>query len=351
MDQQRARAKRVKKDHRASLAVLKKEVDSLHSRLSSSGGNDEKQRQRVLQMNQHIRQAEDAVASIESQIAALKDIPDSEISAADTKEASWRKERDRLDTVRTETSSRKLEADRQISAVQTEISNTSQKRDRLVARRERLNEQFEFLATANAKAVERKAKRKHERAAELASREFKEQQFVAGITHYEHQAEEYRVKTAGAWQSIYFLENNLNSQHQAQQQQATNAIPTTPEGIIPGTGLNNRFRNNLPFPGFQFPQLSDSTRTAPNLRGGRGRSSSMLSNVSGFTDDLDGLAPVQKFNPNATSFAVNQKRDSDGSMSAAESGSSSQKDQLSPVPKVVSPLKTELGRDLPTDSR
>lgn len=63
------------------------------------------------------------------------------------------------------------------------------------------------------------------------------------------------------------------------------SVPTTPEGNLPGTNMSPHGNG---FSSFTFPSMHSHMNGTPgSMRGGRGRSSSMLSNVSGFTDAFD----------------------------------------------------------------
>ena len=92
LQEQRNRLKRNKKDHKTAITNIKKEVDTLGNRLANAGGSDERQRQRVLQFTQNIRQAEDAAAEFAVQAENLGSIPEDEAKEAAAKKAEWKKE-------------------------------------------------------------------------------------------------------------------------------------------------------------------------------------------------------------------------------------------------------------------
>ena len=129
---------------------------------------------------------------------------------------------------------------------------------------------------------------------------------------------------------------------QAQQQQQQHSVPTTPEGALPGT---NTLGGALP--AFHFPAAiggAPHSGTPGSLyREGRGRSSSMLSNISGFTDALDEgpvSPPVAALSSNpfaAYAPHLNGRKGSagSGSNSGSGSGNSSTRDPMSPVQRVL----------------
>ncbi|KAH9880103.1 hypothetical protein J1614_002129 [Plenodomus biglobosus] len=333
LQEQRNRLKRNKKDHKTAISNIKKEVDTLSNRLANAGGNDERQRQRVLQFTQNIRQAEDAIAEFTEQAEKLAAIPEDEAKEAATKKAEWKKERDNKDAASTEFDNIKAEIDQQIQSVQTDIAATFQKRERLQQRQLRLNEQHDRLVTANQEGFTAKQRREQERTALRQHRADVENQYRSNINGYERRTEENNQSTSQMMQTIQHFEDLL---HQSQQQVS---VPTTPEGPLPGTSMSPHSNG---FASFTFPSLNygQVNSTPGSIRNGRGRSSSMLSNVSGFTDGFDedmSSATYALDNPFTTPGANGRNNRSHGSgslSSGTSSQSSSQRDPLSPVQSV-----------------
>jgi hypothetical protein len=118
------------------------------------------------------------------------------------------------------------------------------------------------------------------------------------------------------------------------------SVPTTPEGPLPGTSMSPHANA---FTSFTFPSLNSHVNSTPgSLRGGRGRSSSMLSNVSGFTDGFDEPHSPSAYiigNPfNAPLLNGRNGSHGSGSLSSGTSSqSSSQRDPLSPV-QMIKPM-------------
>ncbi|XP_014561774.1 hypothetical protein COCVIDRAFT_33381 [Bipolaris victoriae FI3] len=330
LQEQRNRLKRNKKDHKSAITNIKKEVDTLGNRLANAGGSDERQRQRVLQLTQNIRQADDAAADFALQAENIGCIPEEESKEAAAKKAEWKKERDNKNAIASEFDKSKEEIERQVQSGQNDINNAYQKRERLQQRLTRLNEQHDRLVTANAEGFTAKQRREQERAALRAQRAEVEHQYRSNIINYERRTEEQNLSTTQIMQTVQHYEELM-----IQQAQQHMSVPTTPDGNLPGTSMSP---HNNGFASFTFPSLNSHMNSTPgSMRGGRGRSSSMLSNVSGFTDAFDepsSMAPYVLGNPFNTPGPVNGRNRSHGSgslSSGTSSQTSSQRDPMSPI--------------------
>ncbi|KAF2629924.1 hypothetical protein BU25DRAFT_419585 [Macroventuria anomochaeta] len=331
LQEQRNRLKRNKKDHKTAISTIKKEVDTLSNRLSNAGGSDERQRQRVLQFTQNIRQADDAATDFALQADKLGAIPEGETREAAAKKAEWKKERDNKNAVSRDFDAVKADIEAQVQSVETDIQSALQKRERLQQRQTRLNEQHDRLITANQEGFTAKQRREQERQALRQQRADVEHQYRSSINGFERRAEEQNIATSQLMQTAQHYEALLlqGAHHES--------IPTTPEGPLPGTTISPHANA---FTSFTFPQLHHVDSTPGSLRGGRGRSSSMFSDVSGFTDGFDEhISPAYTLdNPFNTSGFVNGHTNGShgsGSLSSVTSSqSSSQRDPLSPVQSV-----------------
>ena len=309
-------------------------MDTLGSRLGNAGGNDERQRQRVLQFTQNIRQADDAAADFAIKIDALGDVPEDETKEAAVKKREWQKERANKEAMQTELDNAKAETERQARCVESDIATAVQKRERLQQRQTRLNEQHDRLVIANKEGYTAKQRKEQERQALMNERMLMEGQYRSNINSYERRANDYHIATSQTLQTIQHFEALL------QQPQHASSVPATPDGHLPGTNISMSPHAN-PFHSFTFPNYNN-TSTPGSLRGGRGRSSSMLSNISGFTDGfIDDYASPSVHHglghPFHATNLLNGRKGSHGSgslSSGTSSQSSSQRDPLSPVPNV-----------------
>jgi hypothetical protein len=309
-------------------------VDTLGSRVGNAGGNDERQRQRVLQFTQNIRQADDTAADLAIKIDALGDIPDDEAKEAAVKKREWQKERANKEAVLTELDNVKAETERKVRCVESDIATATQKRERLQQRQARLNEQHDRLIIANKEGYTAKQRKEQERQALLNERMMVEGQYRSNINSYERRANEHHMATVQMIQTIQHFEALF------QQPQHTSSVPATPDSHLPDA-MTSMSPHANPFTSFTFPTYNN-TSTPGSMRGGRGRSSSMLSNISGFTDGFtdDFASPSVHHSfthPSHATNLLNGRKGSHGSgslSSGTSSQSSSQRDPLSPVPNI-----------------
>ncbi|KAH0542555.1 hypothetical protein FGG08_003060 [Glutinoglossum americanum] len=311
LSDERARLKRARKDHKSHISGLKKEVESYGARLANSGSGDERQRQRVLQITQHIRQAEEAAAAICAEIEALGGIPEEDAHEWKQQKKLWEAEKQRLATAHTEVDEMNAKLERQVASVQAELSAIQQKSERLQARQAKLSEQHDRIANANAKGLDEKERQAAESAAREAERTKIEQHYSEQILHLQRQIQDYTFRSHQVWQQVQAHETALfqqkqqraqqhsQQQQQQQQQQVMAQSPTTSEGNLSTTMPSHSSRSGFggpfafPFGSQQSPVSSNnpsstlSIQPPPLYREGRGRSSSMLSYISGLTDFSD----------------------------------------------------------------
>lgn len=317
-DECRNKLKRTRKDHKNAASALRKEIEQLNGKVASSGGQDERQRQRILQLTQHLRQANDATVALKEEADELGEIPEEEIAESTEKKRAWQAASDRKSAALAELENAKAEVQREVSQINNDVASSTQKRERLMTRRSKLTEQLDRLKMQ--KDADMTARQKHDQDRLLRLHEYSrnEAQMSYWIQQTNKDAEEHNIRANEAFQHMDYL-NDIINHHQA-----SLSGPTTPEGNLPGTnGPTHRAPTGFDFN--MFGGFPTSQAPMQGFRGGRGRSSSMLSGYSGFTDDLDVL-PVGD-------------EELDGKKSEDSSGSNgSQGEYMSPRPKTMSPI-------------
>lgn len=365
LESQRNKLKRAKKEHKTATSSIQKEVDNLATRLNSSGGNDERQRQKIRQLEQSIKRAEEATIDLEKQVEEFGDIPAEELKEASTKRAAWKEQKEHRAVCKKELDACKAEADRELAQVQSELAAAQQKHQRFQQRQAKYSEQHESLVSATVQGHEAQARRYFDREMLLVQRRQQEDELLRLIEKDSRQTQELLARAAHVEAQTRHLQELYA--------RATSQPPTTPEGPLPGTrGSAGNSQLHSPFSTFQFPTIPGPSiadaLTPPNnaTRTGRGRSSSMLSNISNFTDGLEDMpssnAPAFSIpsnflngsllngnllngngNPLAPLSLWSRRKSSQGSGSgsgsAPGSNNSSQKDPMSPLPqtKTLSP--------------
>ncbi|OBW64410.1 MAG: Uncharacterized protein AUREO_055240 [Aureobasidium pullulans] len=286
----RNKLKRARRDHKNAASAVRKEIDQLNAKVASSGGQDERQRQRILQLTQHLRQANEATTALKEETDALGEIPQAELREYNEKKRAWQAACDKKSAAMADLEAAKTQAQREIAQVTSELTSAAQKRERLSTRKGKLTEQLDRLT--NQKNADMSARQKHEQ--ERANRVSEYQRQEANLLYWTQQsnkdAEDCTLRANEFFTQIEYLTNVVAHQQQ------TLSGPPTPEGNLPGTnGPPSRqptaFDFNMFGGGFGqgFGGLSNGGVTQV-----RGRSSSMLSGYSGFTDDdLDTLAGAE----------------------------------------------------------
>ncbi|KAF2144411.1 uncharacterized protein K452DRAFT_284724 [Aplosporella prunicola CBS 121167] len=276
----RAQQKRNQRSHGKALAADKKEVDIVHGKIQTSGGADDRLKQKKRQLSEAIRQAEEATSDMAAQNIGLARIPEDESKEYAAEQRSWREENGRLSGAKKTQDRCKADADRDLANTESEYASIVKKRERLYARQSKLNEQHERLSSLNAQDRDAHDKKLNDRAVQLQARASHEAQYLGHIMQFEHTTTDLQRKVMEVNQQIQHMQVMYTQPAPPPGQ----TVPTTPEGPLPGTAGPAAAHNFTPV--YQFPPLASQLNgsTPASFREGRGRSSSMLSDMSGFTD-------------------------------------------------------------------
>ena len=331
----RNRIKKTKKDHRAAQSDIRKEINTLRSKVESSGGADDKQERRLLQITQHKNQAEEATAELKSQIEALADLPSDELAASEVKRRVWLEAVNVQRAAKRDFDQAKAERDREIQSMRSEINATESKKEKLNARSIQRAQELEKLITKQQADQTAKHQRDLERTQLLHERERREAELRFHTANMDAEAQAFAQKAHDAWQQSSALSNWTAPPTVGYPGFPS---PSTPEGLLPGP--NGVVIPQMPLgphqafiPPFHGAQ-SSSTNHIPGVPAPgppRGRSSSMLSQYSGFTDndeytsapavsDARQLPNWSNNNPDAT---WDNRKTSDGDGSGSGSGGAS----------------------------
>lgn len=231
LNEKRSRLKRAKADHKMLLSRIKKELDNFNHRLSS--GNDEnRQKQRSLQLERNIRQTEEATAALESQLGDMDKIPEEELEEWQAQKAEFERELELLNTAKEELITARTSVSREIASLESDYSSAVQKRERLQSRKTRLNEQYERIISANAQGLNERERRAAEQFAREQEQAKIEANFNEQLASISRAVQDYQMRTNQLWQQASSIEQAIQQQ---QQQTLFETGPLTPEGIIPGT--------------------------------------------------------------------------------------------------------------------
>lgn len=328
--EERNRSKRERKDQRAKLNSLRKEIEKLAGGIASSGGNDDRLRQKVQQSNLHMKQAEDAIVSLASQIETLSSLPtDADTMEMKAAKAQYQSHRDIHNQARKEFTAAKQAAESEVQTLANDVTNLEAKRERIQFRIAKLTSEHERITDANARGLD-EAQRKF---TEQQAREVERQNLE---THYTGRlfaiTTEFQQKTYELSQLQAHVAQ-LQAMEQAEMvytQSPTASVPNLGYGDIPEGATASHYPWNpapstagLYTPG--YPMMASGSTQGIRTRG---RSSSMLSNVSGFTQSSgEGDVPQQQMQSSLSKFAlpnmyIRDRQGSSGSASMSGSGGS-----------------------------
>ncbi|GIZ37880.1 hypothetical protein CKM354_000131100 [Cercospora kikuchii] len=320
----RNRSKKAKKDQRGAHADIKKEIQTLKNKLTTFSDTDERQEKRLQQISQHKNQAEEATKEIREQIEELGDIPAQDVAASNAVRQRWQSALDSMKSAQAELDNAKADKDRDLNTIRSDIIASETRKERLVSKMAQRAAELDRLQNKQQEQMSAKQKFEFDRLQGLQERENRENQLRFLIAQMEEQIQAENSKAFSAYQESAALSNFAT--HPPPYSSHTPPLPVAANG-----------------PSTMGPHLFGSPFSG-NMNGygaPRGRSSSMLSQYSGFTDNGDEFhfAPTgetqARQQPHSQTWPVQQNStvlgamddrkasDGDGSGSASRSGSTS----------------------------
>ena len=300
LDEERSRQKGHRREYRTKLSSARKDIDKLNSSIANAGGNDDKQKSKITQHTHLIKQADDACLALETEIAELGNIPSDDTSLHSSSHAEVKAQRETHKQKKEAFKAAKLAADREVQALKNEISSLQQKRERYEARIAQLNERHERITDANAKGLDEAQRKDRERQARREERN-KIQAFYSNRLHVIqdniNQGSTALVQLHAAIEAVQHA-MYADSPSASSQNLSAGFGDTIPEN----SGIPTTYSWNSPAPGMYvtsgYAPMLGLLSTPQGHRATRGRSSSMLSNVSGFTQSSgegpSGFGPIGK---------------------------------------------------------
>lgn len=345
LSETRNRTRKVRKDQRAAHADIKREINMLKAKLDASGGNDDKQEKRITQITQHKTQAEEAAAELKIQIDAMGEIPETDAVQSEAKRSKWQSAANAKRAADKDIENAKAEAERELNALKSDITQTESKREKLAARLTQRHQELDKLMSRQQADMTAKQKREFDRAQMSQRREQEETELRSHIAAFESEAEVFQRKSHDAYQQMAALQSWTSS---APPPYPGYSSPPTPDNALPGANgsLGSPQSNGFPAFGphpFQSPFHSAQPSISQTQSGPRGRSSSMLSQYSGFTEPGDDqfFSPEQTrsqyswpVQPSAIAGAPTtgdrKESESSGSQPSASTGSNSPRPDAKP---------------------
>lgn len=273
LNEKRSRLKKTKNDHRLLISKIRRELDNFTHRLQS-GTDENRQKQRSLQLERNIQQTEEATAVLKVQLDTMENVPEEEIEQWSAQKADFDRELERFNAAKEDLTEARLAAAQQVAALEQELNTVVQKRERLQGRRTRVNEQYERIISANAQGLNERERRAAEQFAREQDHAKLESNFHEQFASISQSVQDFQLRTSELWQQASAIEQSIQQQ---QQQMLIESGPLTPEGNLPGTnplseanlsttsGPNGRALLGLSFPPSKPSplQTSSSHPTSP----------------------------------------------------------------------------------------
>lgn len=308
LSDEKARLKALRKENNRKTNAVKKEIDRLTTAVQSAGGNDDRLRQKIAQNTTQQKQAEQAMEELRGQLKDLQTIPEVVLAGYRKKQGEYSSEKSHFDQARTAFKGFKSSIEHETKALDDEQTGLGVKRNKIAARLTKVDGEHARITDANARGLDEAERRRQESAnfeAEVARRE-KEWTHRLAIACARNQEKQQDAGNLSAMlndllksfkQADYpnFYErhdpaiyNSAASQWpQYTQTQTQNPLwSPSPPVALPATTLASNTSINPLYAPHTFQQYQHPA-SVPIRHKSRGRSSSMLSDVSGFTQSTN----------------------------------------------------------------
>lgn len=286
----RNRLKKSRKDQRTAHADVKREINMLKSKLDGSGGVDDKQARRLQQISQHKNQAEEATVDLKREMESLGEIPADELASSDRQRRAWQAATDARNNATRELETAKSEAERTLKELKAEIAAIGVKREKLASRHQQRREELEQAVSKQQADQSAKFRHESERAQKRLDQENQEHQLRYHTATMQAEADNLQQRALEAYQQATALQSWPTG---APPGFMGISSPPTPENQLPNAnGVLSPNSNTNGYASFNpmqfangFQQHQQQQQQQPGVPAPRGRSSSMLSQYSGFTDN------------------------------------------------------------------
>jgi hypothetical protein len=191
--------RRIRKDHKSTVASLRSEIDALHSRLEAPDKTEERARSRNLAIGTHIKQTKDKIVKVKSDIqTAETSIADRQQHLSNTQE-KWESECSTLRNSHRSQSEAKAVHDKYLQQFYAEKLAINARKERLTSREVKLKGELEVQEAAERKLHEeldeRTRKRQDSRLQVIRERQGTQADEIKEIEQMESQIAETKVRT------------------------------------------------------------------------------------------------------------------------------------------------------------
>lgn len=304
---EKSRLKALRKENNRKTNSVKKEIDRLTSAVQSAGGNDEKLRQKIAQNTTQQKQSEQAMTELQEQLKELATIPEEVLAEYRKKQSGYNSEKSLYDKARSAFKSFKSLIEQENKGLGDDQSSLEAKRNKTAARLNKVDGEHARITDANARGLD-EAQRRHQETltfeVDVARREqeYADRFHAACASNAEKRdrahnlslmldgvVASYKQQVTEFSAGFYDQQDPTAYSPAAAQwpQYAQNPLWSPAHGsALPATAVAGNSTVNPLFTHATFPQYPGPT-SFPTRHKSRGRSSSMLSDVSGFTQSTN----------------------------------------------------------------
>ncbi|KAK0636384.1 hypothetical protein B0T17DRAFT_503842 [Bombardia bombarda] len=301
---EKARLKAVRKDNNRKVNSTRKEIEKLTAAVQSAGGDDEKLRQKVAQNKIQEKRAEEAISSLEAELKELERVPEDLLDRYRAQQSAWSYEKAQFDEARATFKSFKALIDTEIKALEEEKAVLQAKRNKIATRIAKVDTEHARITDANAQGLdeaERRLQQRNTLKAEIARAEQNITDRINAVRALNLEKQGQVHDMASQMQAyLTSFQDDVAAYDQAvlpQPSQYTNAQWGAPSGSQfggiqsmwpPAASMTTQAPSHPPpsqLSSFANP-MQTTFGSSPHQKA-RGRSSSMLSDVSGLTQSTD----------------------------------------------------------------
>ncbi|KAI1821876.1 hypothetical protein F4861DRAFT_431670 [Xylaria intraflava] len=371
--EEKARQKASRKEFHRKVNAMKKENEKLSAAVQSAGTGDDKLRQKIQQNTTQQKQAEQAMATLELELKELEKIPESLRSSWKAKQSAWATEKAKFDGAVATLKSFKASVEDGLKALEDEKTSLQAKRNKISNRIAKVDGEYARITDANARGLDEVERRRQtretfEKDIARVEREFfsriNDLEAVTFTREQENMVLKAQLDSFHSQQVAYAYTVSYENPHEVSgqytgtapstltQPNATSAAPYDAAAAWNNSLYQNSLWGPSPLASAFVPQASGTSHLQQQVVKNRGRSSSMLSDVSGFTqssgdeDEWSGATPGSTEGhrglepPPGLGFPCNVGYPGDGTVPSDESGSpsggsvgsGSLRDPMSPPP-------------------
>ena len=200
LNQLKNNQRRIRKDHKSTVASLRSEIDILHSRLDAPDKGEERARRGNLALKYHVLQTDDKIHKLEEEINNTEELIADRQHQLTSGREKWEAERSALDKSRRSQKEIKSAYDKLLQQFHSEKLTINARKEKLTSREIKLKGELEILETAEHKKHEdfddRARKRQDARNQLIKERQASQAEQILTLEQLERQLEDIKERTA-----------------------------------------------------------------------------------------------------------------------------------------------------------